>query len=546
MIDIDLLTPENIIFIKQFSEDYKFCTPIKSDNGNIFYPISHEKLFLRYYISFTGDIYDNVTNKFTFHNLEDYAKFITTDTNEKIMFSIKDLVWRTYYKFPKVLDFLDESHIRPNRRYDDSHVKLYYINGIEFRVIKFPENSIIYKEFIENDKCNLIVSKDGAVFDITRHRFLKVVMDSSGQQYYNSKNGKTFKVEDFIIYGWYEGNYDPNIMMISSVSQHMIISNYDNLILIHKDKYLHNIKATSNIIQHCGCAFSNTNMERYHQKYNKHLMLKPKSKKYDQFQIDQYFGKLYIIPIEGMQNYRLTKCGIIYSITKKKILTPLEFIGKRNDVYDIAYFIPELKKTIMVSDLIIWTFYHLTRDSIAKIYCRILFDDNYNVPYIDDVLIICKSHSSTQTSYLIGNELFLRSPKSPNLYFSKNGAIYDSESSSFILITGYKDDGGNYVVSAPSKNNNQFIYMQYELYTLWIGHVSNGLIVIPKNGIYSDTTITNLKVTMNPNADYVKKCYPEVQLKMFDKIKKARLKEEKKLLNIYNVKRIEDIPKPYL
>ena len=521
MIDLDLLTPENVNFVNQFSEDFKFCTPIKSSTGNVFYPINHEKLFLRYYISFTGDTYDNVTGEFTYHHIEGYDKFITTDSREEIVLPIKNLVWRTYYRFPRALPKLkidEKKHAHKIIDNTDVDYIYYIIDGVEFLPVKFQEDSLIYKEFIEKDKCKLIVSKDGAVFNIKTHRFLKVVIDGASRVCYMSQSGKLFKFEDFIISGWYDGIYDNESTMIETVAQHMIIASYDNLVLMHKNKYLHDAIGISTIVQHCGYSSNTPDMERYHQKYNRDLMLELKNERYEQLEIDKYFGKLYEIPIEGLQNYRLTKCGIIYSVTKKKILTPIDFIGKRNDVYDISYYIPELDTEVLISELILWTFYRLTRSTIAKAHCRIYFDKTYNTPFIDDVLIMCKPHVISQKSYTIGSEVFLKSSKFSNLYLSKNGAIYDSESASFILITGFKEDDGSYLVSAPSKKNTMLIDMPYEMYTTWIGSVNKGLTVIPKNSIYSDNTIINLKAGIHPSAYYIKRCYPAMQFKMFNRV----------------------------
>ena len=121
--------------------------PIKLD-GNVYYPILFHNLFLRYYISYGGYIYDIVNNDVKKFNLSDDVILINIDRNKKIH-NIQELIWRTFYRFPegRMINLDDDKNdIECTHHFEKGTEGFYTINGIEF-VYEFdiPEKGHIYE-----------------------------------------------------------------------------------------------------------------------------------------------------------------------------------------------------------------------------------------------------------------------------------------------------------------------------------------------------------------------------------------------------------------
>ena len=189
MIDRNNCSPGNLRFIKSIPEGFKFGIPLKINN-EIFYPISHYHLFLRYYVNYTGYIFDIVTNKLTKYPNYSNVIFYSTENGQYINLSLKEIIWSTFYRFPegKSIDLIDKVTIYPQFIHDKNYGDHYLINGIQFNPVKFPIDSPYYIELVKNNRMRLIVSENGAIFDNRSRSFLMVHYDENGCPFIYSKN----------------------------------------------------------------------------------------------------------------------------------------------------------------------------------------------------------------------------------------------------------------------------------------------------------------------------------------------------------------------
>ena len=192
-------------------KNYGKC--IRGINGDTFYPIPDERFCLRYYMSqslYLHDILTNVEMKFT---LNDIVTLITTDTHDLINITIKKLYMLTFFRFPEGDLLLNDrpgsfKSIKPKRDQRGNH-DVYYIEGVEFKPIHFKRNSELYEEFVIKNNYNLIVSGNGAVFDLTRNKFLCCRLPSNFPIIHASKCPR-LSIGDALGYSWFRNSFKDN------------------------------------------------------------------------------------------------------------------------------------------------------------------------------------------------------------------------------------------------------------------------------------------------------------------------------------------------
>ena len=237
MINYNELSTNERKFIKSIPEGFKFGVPVKLFNDT-YYPINHRELFLRYYVSYSGYIYDITLQKTTKYSYDDIIEFYAVEKNNIIIMHLQEVIWRTFYRFPEGKDMMLNKPLeyKPSfikDRYDGDG---YYINGIKFRHPRFPVNSRIFDEVITKSKMKIAISENGAIYNIKSRYFVMVHQDDTGYPFIYSKSCEKIRINELIAYSWYSDIYDANKYLLMTTMCSEIFISKNTLLMYHQKK----------------------------------------------------------------------------------------------------------------------------------------------------------------------------------------------------------------------------------------------------------------------------------------------------------------------
>ena len=88
-----------------------------------------------------------------------------------------------------------------------------------------------YDEFIIKDKTNLAISKNGCVYNATKHRIEQLDLNSDGKYSIHNKNGYEITIEKLIAYTFFQSKCNLSSIKIDTIAQAPMFTNYDNIII---------------------------------------------------------------------------------------------------------------------------------------------------------------------------------------------------------------------------------------------------------------------------------------------------------------------------
>lgn len=474
MININDCSIEHRRFIKSMPSNFIYGIPIKLVNDT-YYPINHEKLFLRYYVSYSGYIYDAFNNITQKYSMDDEIKFTSID-NQLLIVSLKEIIWLTFYRFPERKDSpidkpLDYKPVFINAK---NGVGEYVIDGVSFRYPKFPINSKIYDELINISKYKIVVSENGAIYNVKSKRFIMIHQDDDGYPFIYSKSNTKIRINEIIAYTWYPEIYDVYKYNLVTAAFSEIFVSKDNLIL-------YDLKNKS--ISNTGHHFQNLGVSHH----------RPNG-------FSVYDEKYYSIPIHHFyRNLKISINGAI--ITRNKtILKPYKIIycKRTNSVHDVYYKVPSTNKVFSIIDIYLWSVYRLTRDSIYILNASFELSKE-GIPLISDIYVVTKTRKNAingYTGFYFGNEWFnlmtIEDTIYHNYYISKRGAIFYTKENIFIPYNLSSIDS-NVSTSIPTEKTEKWINLRNVMINSWVGSLPSTRL-FSVNGIPSDISIYNIKI----------------------------------------------------
>lgn len=503
MVKTSLFSKENQEFIRKHGICEKYIgLPLRAADG-LYYPIPHESLCLRYFISDTCCIYDAIEKTYKKPVGSNIITLTTTDTNTEVEFSIQELYWMAHYRFKegaRIKRKKNGARKKPNPNpIKDSDIGVHYmIEGVPFKTVNF--SGYLYGEFVKVDKCKLIVSRDGAVFDRKRGKFHQVIMDGEGIPYILSSRKVYVSIPQLIALSWFSNAYEclDTDSKVDIVAPCGIFCNIYN-ILFYKNLPSGFIRpfATRIIFQDiCPDTDSITGLEqskcREYFRGGIHC-----SKK----EIETNFGTLFRIPIRSLYgSYSVTRNGVVYSEKTRMILKPHRIIMDENSNYvtDIIYKFTNTEIEYSILDILAWTFYRLNKDVIFRYMVDIVMYEK--VPFIRKLIIQTKCGHSINSSYqfCFGNEVFLPINKMSNNVISKLGAIFDTKRKQFVEYSPIIDKNGAFLTNLTNTiGNSKWVNIRILLYRTWHEYIGihYGMDVYPRNGILEDISLHNLYVS---------------------------------------------------
>lgn len=512
------------IFIMKYSLYENIGKPMKI-NGDTYYPILDRELFLRYYITYAGYIYDITQNKVKRFNINDSVILITTNSNSRKLYSVKELIWLSFYRFSKgrnLPSIGEKIDIEVTQHFEKATKCFYTINGIEFRKVIFPKDSIYYKATSSKNRHVLITSENGAIFDLHKRRFIMINIDDNGIPYINAKKNIRINLEKLLAYSWgYSSLSSKDTCEIINFS-HIKIFVDINSIGIRNDNKI--IPLSNSIVA------QNINMFPIHRE------------SYNELTCDQ-LGRKCQIPINGLSDYNITKSGVIF-YQNNKIMKPHNIIfGNNGSIIDVIYKFPNIDRLFTISDILLWTYYRLNYDTVSKIYSDIIFHDKIGIPIVLSLSIISKPYTITDSQLIVGSSLFIKMNNFKNLFISTNGAIFNSKHQYFICIDNhYRKD--IMVINLPNGNVSNWIDINRAMFETWYGSIPTGLAVSNSNNIKGDYRLTNLKLSPSIRTDIIvnigtiKNRYAALEL-----FKERQIKTLKKVYgNDFDTKKIYELP----
>ena len=481
--------------------------PIKL-GGDIYYPILYRNLFLRYYITFNGCVYDIVTNQTKKYNLYDSIILIDINTNFKKMYTIRELIFASFYRFPEgsVITMTNEhTHdIEYAYHIESGTVGFYTILGVEFRKVIVPKHNRYYKAVTKSKKFVLIVSENGAVYDIQKKRFLNINIDDDGIPYIILKHTVRITIDELLLYSWNEHlEVDPELYQLINTSPIKLFVNRHTLVLFNDKSNIYLPLNNAVVSQNISPFISSENLPRSFKRNNRY---------YDKWLIDD-LGNLSQIPIDGLSEYYISKCGIILN-QNNAILNPYKIIYNNENISDVLYKFPNIDKIFSIGDILIWTYFRLNYSAIEKSFIQFTFHKRFNIPIVYNLHIISKFFQVGNTTPLIGEMLFTPISGFPNFFISTTGAIFNSKHRYFIQMHNQPRDDGTTHIQLPIGNELRWIDINKTMYRSWYGSIPHGARVSMKNMIRGDYSLANIQLNIssstNCNINKVRKIHASI------------------------------------
>ena len=495
--------------------------PYHSPSGEVFYPVRDTNFFMRYFISTSRTMYDIVENQFKKFAITDKIVLISTTSNSPKIVRVGDLYWNTFYRFPMASAFdkntkestskmmCDYLHHKPT----DSEM---LIEGVHFKEIIYPTDSVYFNHFIKRDHCRLVISEEGAIYDVSQHKFRQILLDDRGMPFIASQCGLQLPIPIAIAFAWFDKQMNFRKYQINTAAEAMLFCNANNIIFF-KPGFPYTPVASNLIIQ---------------QIYNDAIIdisqLSPTFLKYHHglTAIESVFGKFYRIPILGLENnYYISKCGMIYSMQDENILRPtdLKFNGKH--IIDILYYFPEIENTLSISELILWTFFRLYPRDISSFEITINTQAISKIPIIDDMWIITKTSPQIDATCIISDTVYRQSPAYIDLYMSKTGALYNATGRKFIDYSTLEYVEDMLCMRVAEGSRDVFVKLGILMYKTWFSStLPSGTVPSYRNGIREDISLHNLSNHIMTPVRLGKRCISKLP-KIEKRVNHAKSKE---------------------
>lgn len=525
-------------FIEKYSRlKDQIGKPVVSRAGEDFYPILDEELYLRYYMSRSYCIYDAVEKDAKKYGPSIDAHLISTITGDKKIISAEELYWKTFYRFPmgKGLPRKSNGDLRRLERgvhFTGDNESGYFIEGILFKKVKFDNKSALFKAF-NGDGAKLFVSEDGAVFDLTRGKLRNILLDDDGMPYIQSKTGVRVLVPHLIAMGWLDNGQIYQKYRIHTIAEHILFCSTQNLVYIPQHNHKDKLPSSHGLVIQDACDGSDDIGELLHI-HPRWSTIKWK-KKTALSTIEKKLGKFYRIPIEGLSNtYRISKNGLVYSMSTEQLLTPIRAVCKdRKSVEDIKYHFPEARTTLSAVELMLWTFYRLHREDVAEVIPNIQLHKKYRILAFANLWFISKTIPQVDVNCDISGKVYRHSSIYPTLYVSKTGAIYDIIGNKFVDYYQLQTIGNFLCIRTEIYTKEKLINPGMMVYRAWISDkIPSGTTVCTKNGIAEDVSMHNVTLTILTPTNIRDSDIARIQ-KLSEKLPAIRAKECKMVANEY-------------
>lgn len=389
-----------------------FGEPIEIQ-GLTYLPVVERRLWLRYYISNIGYIYDRFTESIRKVNPNEVLEFEYNE--EKFQYTFDELVWMTYYRFP---------HNGNNAVIERISSKSVLIDGIKFSQPFLSKRNmhVIFKECNKN----IVVSKNGAICDLRKNEFIPTTLNAVGIPvvFFENCDGWriSYPITNLIACAFLHNIYRRGSHRLQTIDSAPLFLNSDNIMIEnkHTGKYdNHNL-----FYQELYPEGENFYLDRINEKG--HLVYK-----YG-YQFEYSFHK---IPLASfVELYRINTAGVISS-SHRNIVKPKRIVYFNNEIVDV-YYEDRNKHLYSIIDIYLWSFYRILRKDI-KIY-SVKFIEGWNgIPMLSQLSIcgLIDEYITEINGIYINNlaltQLIEKFGPTKNYFISPYGAIFNIKDREF-------------------------------------------------------------------------------------------------------------------
>ena len=439
-------------------------------------PVIERRLWLRYYISNIGYIYDRFTESIKKVNPNEVLEFEYNE--EKFQYTFDELVWMTYYRFP---------HNGNNAVVERINSKIMIIDGIRFRqpTLQKREMEMVFKEF----NSNIVISNNGAIYDTKKGKFLPISLTDTGIPIISFKKNniesRYFHISKMLVYAYLRSSYTGTNANLEIIDVSPIFVNKDNILIIERKSG--KIKNNKYFCQELYPDGENFYLNRINEKG--HLVYK-----YG-YQFESAFHK---IPLTSLvDSYRINTTGVISS-SRRNIVKPKRIVYFNNKIIDV-YYEDHNKHLYSIIDIYLWSFYRILKKDI-KIFKVEFIRGWHGIPMLNRLTICGRINDTENIENIIQiNDcpfIQMREKFGPtkNYFISPYGAIFnikDKEFYEYNLNTVVEKK----ITPVKGTNNKTFwIKLPDVMYFSWTGKRRRPFQkkIFYLNEIKGDVTVSNL------------------------------------------------------
>lgn len=443
--------------------------------GLTYLPVVERRLWLRYYISNIGYIYDRFAESIKKVNPNEELEFEYNE--EKFQYTFDELVWMTYYRFP---------HNGNNAVVERISSKSVLIDGIKFKqpILSNSDMHMIFKKFNRN----IVVSKNGAIYDLIKNEFIPTTLSNHGIPVVcikNSEKAYYYHIIKLIVCAHLRGIYSRGSHRLKAIDSTPLFVNINNILL--ENKHTGKFDNEKLVYQELYPAGENFYLDRINEKG--HLVYK-----YG-YQFENSFHK---IPLASLVDlYRINTAGVISS-SHRNIVKPKRIVYFNNEIVDV-YYQDRNKHLYSIIDIYLWSFYRILRKDI-KIY-SVKFIEGWNGTPMLSQLSICgfikfdeNNSNSIQINDILFTQLIEKFGPTKNYFISPYGAIFnikDKEFYEYNLNTVVEKK----ITPVKGTDNKTFwIKLPDVMYFSWTGKKRRPFQrkIFYLNNIKGDVTVSNL------------------------------------------------------
>lgn len=452
-----------------------FGEPIEIQ-GLTYLPVVERRLWLRYYISNIGYMYDRFTESIQKVNPNEILEFEYNE--EKFQYTFDELVWMSYYRFP---------HNGNNAVVERINSKIFLIDGIKFRqpTLQKRDMKLVFKDF----DSNIVISANGAIYDIRKCKFLPISLTDNGIPIISfKKNGnetRYFHISKLLVYAYLRSSYTGANANLEIVDISSIFVNKDNILIIERKSG--KIKNNKFFCQELYPEGANFYLDRINERG--HLVYKYS---------DQFENSFHKIPLASfVDKYRINTAGLICS-NNRNLIDPTRILCINNEIIDV-YYRDANKHLYSIIDIYLWSFFRILKKDVFIL--KVKFIEGWNgIPMLTELAICARIYidETTDNTIYINNQMFTQLIEkygpTKNYFISPYGAIFNIKNKEFYEYN-LNTVVDKKITPVKGTNNKTFwIKLTDTMYFSWTGKKRRPFQrkIIYLNEIKGDATVSNL------------------------------------------------------
>lgn len=451
-----------------------FGEPIEIQ-GLPYLPVVERRLWLRYYISNIGYMYDRFTESIKKVNPNEVLEFEYNE--EKFQYTFDELVWMTYYRFP---------HNGNNAVVERISSKSVLINGIKFKQ-PLLSKKYMHTIFTIFNK-NIVVSKNGAIYDLRKNEFIPSTISNSGIPIVLFENGgersRPFTIINLIACSHLRGIFIKRFHRLLVMDSALIFVNHENIALINKrsGKFDNNTMFCQELYP-SGNDFS---LDKINE--NGHLNYKYSGT------FEHVFHKIPLVSF--VDKFRINTAGLVCS-NNRNLIDPARILCINGEIVDVYY--RDINKHLYsIIDIYLWTFFRILKKDVTIV--KVKFIEGWNgIPILTELAICARIYVDDNTSLIYINNQMLtpvieKFGPTKNYFISPYGAIFNIKDKEFYEYNLNTVVDKNITPVKGTNNKTFWIKLIDTMYFSWTGKRRRPFQrkIFYLNKINGDITVSNL------------------------------------------------------